>query len=75
MTALETWRIEKDLSYTELGELIEATHVSAARYCRKERIPQGRRMRRIVQVTEGAVQPNDFYDIPELEAHGQSSEA
>lgn len=35
-----------------------------AKYLNGERVPRRSIMREIVRVTEGDVQPNDFFDIP-----------
>jgi len=67
---LEEYRNEKKLNYTQLARklgLNEATMVR--RWClapdhktnTPRHIPSNKHMRTIIQATDGAVQPNDFY--------------
>ena len=46
----------------DLAKRIEVSVQAANRYRRGLRIPQGEVMRRIAEVTDGAVTANDFYD-------------
>jgi transcriptional regulator with XRE-family HTH domain len=55
----------KNISAAEFGRRIGAgSRMTVTRYCRGERMPPPETMARIVEVTEGAVQPNDFYSLP-----------
>lgn len=64
---LDQWRKRKGHSYKALAEMIGATHASVARrWCLPlddddYMIPKPKYMLSIVEVTGGAVQPNDFY--------------
>ena len=64
---LEEYRQAQGLTYKRLAELIGAKHPTMARrYClphgHKDRmIPQIEYMERIMTLTNGQVQPNDFY--------------
>lgn len=64
---LEEYRQSNKLTYGKLAELIGAKHPTIARrYClpighADRMIPNFDYMERIVTVTAGAVQPNDFY--------------
>jgi transcriptional regulator with XRE-family HTH domain len=40
---------------------IDTSHVAVGRWLNKQRIPNAVMMRRIIQATNGAVTPNDFY--------------
>ena len=54
------------ISATEFASRIDATQAAVSRYVTGKRIPEPAIMAKIVQVTDGAVTPNDFY-APELE--------
>jgi len=64
---LDEFRRSKNLSYKRLSELIGASHATVARrWClpaehQDRMIPAADFMERIMTVTDGAVQPNDFY--------------
>jgi hypothetical protein len=67
MMTLEQWRVRKKLSYGKLAKLLGASHASVvSRWCRdiddKDRmIPKPPYMEAIYRLTDGSVQPNDFY--------------
>ena len=65
---LDTWRKENNLSYSELArKLGQSETTMARRWCYppgdiRQLIPRkGQNMDRIIEVTGGAVMPNDFY--------------
>ena len=53
------------LTVTVFGERIGVSHASVVRYNNGQRFPSQKTMQKIVDVTAGAVQPNDFYDLPD----------
>lgn len=64
---LEQWRKQKKLSYSKLAKLLGASHATIVRrWCLSEgekdrMIPSAKYMQRIVLLTDGRVQPNDYY--------------
>tara|TARA_R100000654_G_scaffold21098_1_gene42599 strand:+ start:1252 stop:1464 length:213 start_codon:yes stop_codon:yes gene_type:complete len=64
---LDEFRKSKNLSYKRLSELVGAKHATVARrWClpqghEQRMIPAPNYMEKIMTVTDGAVQPNDFY--------------
>lgn len=64
---LDQWRIKKRLSYRKLAKLLGTRHATIARrWCmppdsEERAIPSAKYMDLIVQLTNGAVTPNDFY--------------
>ena len=55
------------LNYSQFADqlgLVDAR--SIARYARNERIPNRQTMSAIYKLTEGDVEPNDFYKLPRL---------
>ena len=66
MTTLDAWRIARKLTYRTLGEKLGVSMEAARRYCNGERIPSRPVMIEIYRLTAGAVQPNAFYDLPDL---------
>lgn len=67
---LGPWRRENKLTIGQLAEKLARSDMTVSRYCNERRIPEAETMRRIYLVTQGAVEPNDFYDLPELAAAG-----
>lgn len=67
---------QHDLTDAEFAALIGASRSLISRYRAGNRIPGKTLMVRIYRVTQGAVCPNDFYDLPPLKptttkgAHG-----
>ncbi len=53
------------LTQAEFARKIGANVMAISRYCRGEQIPRPNTMRRIVEATDGAVKPSDFYDFSE----------
>lgn len=60
---LRSWRKSEGLTLATLAERIETDEASLSRYERGERMPNQETMRKIAQVTGGAVTANDFYGI------------
>tara|TARA_R100001079_G_C4393530_1_gene128287 strand:+ start:149 stop:343 length:195 start_codon:yes stop_codon:yes gene_type:complete len=59
---LEEWRKQKNFTYTDLAEKLDAAHTRVvSRWCKNEAIPNRIFMDRIILFTNGAVMPNDFY--------------
>lgn len=52
-----------DLTEKDFGDLIGKSQAAVNRYCQGERIPGKDVMTRIVTVTGGQVQPNDFFGV------------
>lgn len=61
---LSTWRKSKRMTLVEAGELLGTDHSTVARWESGERIPRKEQMQTVVSVTEGAVTPCSFYDVP-----------
>ncbi len=62
---LETYITLQNQTAKEFGDLIGVSRVSIERYKSGTRIPSRRVLIEIERVTNGAVQPNDFYDTGE----------
>tara|TARA_B100000989_G_scaffold118022_1_gene86852 strand:- start:441 stop:653 length:213 start_codon:yes stop_codon:yes gene_type:complete len=64
---LDDYRKKKNWSYGQLAHLLDAGHAQMARrWClpmkHKDRlVPRQRYMSRIIELTKGEVQPNDFF--------------
>jgi hypothetical protein len=52
---------EKEITPADFARSIEVTPTSVVRYVAREGRPRPEVMARIAEVTEGAVQPNDFF--------------
>lgn len=61
------------MSEAELGRAIGVGQAAVNRYIRGERIPRPDVMRRIVETTNGAVGPADFYDLTPAATGSESS--
>ena len=59
---LKKWRKSADLTLTQLAEAVGVSDITIGRYERGERTPRPKIMAQIVRVTDGAVQPGDFYE-------------
>jgi len=57
------WRHSNNLSQTALAELLDITQSAVGKYERNERLPSQDVMQKIIEVTNGEVLPNDFYNI------------
>lgn len=60
---LRIWRGRAGLSIKELAQRLECTPTAVGRYETGERIPALQTMRRIYDLSEGAVDANAFYDL------------
>lgn len=57
--------LEKNrLTQTAFAELIGADQGQIARYVSGERLPRRDLMQKIIDATDGAVTPNDFFQVP-----------
>ena len=65
---LGNWRRFEGLTQQELADRLGCIVTTVARYESGARIPGPAVMVQIFQLTRGAVQPNDFYDLPALVA-------
>jgi len=64
---LADWRRRKNLTQQQLADELGCIVTTIARYETGLRRPDGPAMIRIYKLTEGAVQPNDFYQLPDLQ--------
>lgn len=62
---LRDYMTSRDLTAKAFAETIGATEFAVTKWLRGERRPSGDLMMRIVDATDGAVTPNDFFDLPE----------
>ena len=60
---LRVYLDEKGLTQQQFADLVGCSQQSVARYC-AGRVPDEGTMTEIFRVTEGRVEPNDFYDLP-----------
>lgn len=59
---LDEFRREKGWSYVKLARVLDVGQGRmTSRWCKHEVIPSKEYMQRIMDLTMGAVQPNDFY--------------
>ncbi len=63
---LRRWMTREKVTYMAMSDRIGRSHSVVQRYCTGERIPGRDAMVKIYVVTNGEVQPNDFYDLPTL---------
>ena len=72
---LEAWRKARGLTKEQLGAALGCDGATVSRYISRRRLPTPEIMRRIFAVTEGAVQPNHFYQLPKEGANGEGTES
>lgn len=65
---LADWRRRKNLTQQQLADELGCIVTTIARYETGLRRPDGPAMIRIYQLTDGQVEPNDFYELPALRA-------
>lgn len=65
---LQAYLTSRDCPAREFGRRLGVSPAAVARYAAGKRIPAPDVMRRIVVETDGAVTPNDFYDLPPVAA-------
>lgn len=59
---LTNWRRSNGWTLAQLGERLEVSEASVSRY-ERDRIPEPDVMRRIVDLSDGQVTPNDFFGL------------
>lgn len=63
---LQAYLDEQKLTHLAFGQLVGASEFGVRKWARGERTPRGAAMRKIQEVTGGAVSAADFFgDIPE----------
>jgi transcriptional regulator with XRE-family HTH domain len=60
---LSRWRAYRKLTLSEAAALVGVTPVAFGRY-ERGRVPDPSRLQKIIEVTEGDVTANDFFEIP-----------
>jgi len=65
---LKTYMLENCIGPSKLAQTLGVNHATVIRYRDGARIPSPAIMLKIVQATDGDVQPNDFFNIPEKAA-------
>jgi transcriptional regulator with XRE-family HTH domain len=60
---LAEWRKAKNLKLSDAADLVGVTAVAFGRY-ERGRVPDPGRLQKIIEVTDGAVTANDFFDVP-----------
>lgn len=59
---------ERSLTVSDMAVLIGVSEGAVSRYASGQRTPEHDVMIRIAKATEGAVEPNDFFELPEAAA-------
>lgn len=67
---LSAWIALNPRKAAGLARRIKVTRQAFHRYAVEARIPRPDPMRRIYLLTEGLVDPNSFYDLPDVPARG-----
>ena len=72
---LAKWRKLRGMTQAQLGAAIECSqpYVSQMERANDPIVPGGDLMARIYSLTDGQVQPNDFYELPRLEVHEKNA--
>jgi transcriptional regulator with XRE-family HTH domain len=63
---LAEWRRSREMTQQELADTLGCFVTSVARYEAGRRRPDDQTMMAIYVLSNGLVQPNDFYDLPVL---------
>lgn len=63
---LQDYLAEKKISHQDFGKLVGASEFGVRKWVRGERVPRNDAMRKIQEVTGGAVGPADFFDVPPI---------
>lgn len=58
---LKEWIEKSGKTMKEFADILKSNYEDVRRYCAGEVIPRPDRMAKIVELTGGEVQPNDFY--------------
>jgi hypothetical protein len=71
VSPFDAWRRAQGLTYAQLGALYGVGHNQAYFHSRmpgspRHKVPRGDVMKEIVRLTDGAIRPDHFYDLPEL---------
>lgn len=61
---LKTYLELRKISPAAFGEMVGASEPGVVKWMRGERVPRRETMRKIMDVTDGAVGPSDFLDGP-----------
>ena len=72
---LKTWRENNGLTRESVARLIGVANASVIMRWERGQVPRPEHMAKITLVTAGAVQPNDFYDLPGSDAVAAASAA
>lgn len=64
MSKLKAWRESAGLSQDALGKKIGVSSVAIGRY-ERGRVPEPDVMQKIIEISAAAVQPNDWFQIPQ----------
>ena len=65
---LAEWRKAKGWTQRELALVLQVSTPSVASWEQRLKVPAAQHLVRIYCLSDGAVQPNDFYDLPDLSA-------
>jgi transcriptional regulator with XRE-family HTH domain len=63
---LADWRRSEGMTQQQLADALDCILTTVARYEAGQRIPEPENMRRLFVLSNGKVQPNDFYALPDL---------
>ena len=66
---LKNWREQRNLTLAEMGAEVGVSGVTIGRY-EDGRLPKPDVLQRIIQVTDGLVTANDWFDLPETAKAG-----
>jgi transcriptional regulator with XRE-family HTH domain len=61
MERLKQWLKEKNMTGAQFAELLGVAQAAVSMWLTGERFPSRRNIQKIVELTGGEVQPNDFY--------------
>lgn len=61
MEQLKKWLKEKNMTGAQFAELLGVAQAAVSMWLTGERFPSRRNIQKIVELTGGEVQPNDFY--------------
>lgn len=70
---LRSWRRAQALSVQDAAARVPVSRQTWHSWERGGSIPPDQLMRRVFEITGGAMQPNDFYDLPHLPHPPQSA--
>ena len=60
---LKDWLDREGLTVSEFARLMGKPQPTVWRYVNGERVPEGKAMSKIAELTRYKVQPNDFYEL------------